>query len=89
MKMLDAEKEALRLCPGSSVSLSYERSHIIYGSYQSSHRGTSIKCTIWVSKLRELFTGYDWDTAIMELRNFLRVNPPQPCPDDEVQELTA
>ena len=89
MKMLDAEKEALRLCPDSSVSLSYERSHIIYGPYQPTHRGTIIKCTIWVSRLRELFTGHDWDTAIMELRNFLKVNPPQPCPDEEALELTA
>ena len=89
MKMLDAEKEALRLCPNSTVFLSYERYNIVYEFFQQGQRGTSITCTIFVSDLYEHFRGPNWDTAIMKLRNHLQVNPPQPCPDEEVQELTA
>ena len=82
MRMLEAEREASRLCPDSHIFLIYERArfkHLI----ENGDTGFEVRCKIWVADLHEHFTGPNWETAVMNLRNALRVNPPQPCPDEE------
>ncbi|MFW6179740.1 MAG: hypothetical protein ACOC43_15390 [Desulfohalobiaceae bacterium] len=59
VRMRDAEKEALRLCPNSTVSLKYERQHVVYDFYDPPKRGTNITCNIWVAELQEHFEGPD------------------------------
>jgi hypothetical protein len=88
MKMMEAEQEALRLCPDTTVFLSYERKHYDY-SCIAQDRGFDIECAIWVASLHERFRGPNWEAATMQLRNALKVNPPQPCPDQEIQALPA
>jgi hypothetical protein len=80
--MIEAESEALRLCPGSTVFLVYERAHFRNLSPQGD-TGFQIQCKIWVAEHKQHYTGTNWETAVMRLRNALRVNPPQPCPDEE------
>jgi hypothetical protein len=78
--MREAEQEATRLCPGTTVFLDYSRRHYTYDF--RSDKGFRIECSIYVEGLG-LFTGSDWATAVHSLRETLRVNPPQPCPDEE------
>jgi len=80
MRMREAEKEALTLCPGNTVFLDYSRRHYCYGGREE--RGFKVECIIYVDGLG-LFTGSDWAMAVHSLRETLRVNPPQPCPDEE------
>jgi hypothetical protein len=89
MKMLEAEQEALRLCPGTTVMLSYRREHVHYDHLKPPERGMHINCSIWVSSLYSHFQGPNWETAINNLRDRLHLNPPQPCPDQEIQALPA
>jgi hypothetical protein len=80
--MLEAEQEVLRLCPGSTVFLVYERAHFRQLTPHEDS-GFEIQCKIWVAEHREHYTGPNWEAAVMRLRNALRVNAPQPCPDEE------
>ena len=86
--MMDAEQEALRLCPDDTIFLSYERKHYDY-SCIGQERGFDIECTIWVASLQKHFRGPNWETVIMQMRNTFKVNVPQPCPDQEIQALPA
>ena len=89
MKMIEAEQEALRLCPDTTVMLSYRREHVHYDHLNPPERGLHIVCSIWVSALRDHFQGPNWKTAVNNLRNRLHLNQPQPCPDQEIQALPA
>jgi hypothetical protein len=89
MKMMEAEQEALRLCPGTTVFLSYERKHVVYYPGNSTEKGFSIECRLWVDSLKEHFRGPNWNTVINGLRDRLHLNPPQTCPDQEIQALPA
>ena len=82
MRMLEAESEAKRLCPESTVFLVYERAHFRHLTARGD-TGFQIKCKIWVAEHSEHYTGPNWETAVMQLRNALQVNAPQPCPDEE------
>lgn len=87
MKMIEVEKELLDLCPGWTFMLNYERSHIGYLTSPAGKSFGSIRCSIWVSELREHYKGRTWDLAMMKLREGLKINPPQPCPDQETEVL--
>jgi hypothetical protein len=91
MQMMEAEREALRLCPKSTIFLTYERAHYCHrNSYNGDHeRGFAIRCCIWVAELHSHFDGPNWESAIMKLRNCLKVDLPQPCPDQEALPLPA
>lgn len=89
MKMTEAEKEALCLCPNTTVFLTYDRAHIMYKHQNTPERGLCITCSIWVAALGKHFQGPNWESAVMQLRNALQVNAPQPCPDEETEALPA
>ncbi|MFP4284151.1 MAG: hypothetical protein ACLFQG_01250 [Desulfovermiculus sp.] len=82
MKMSEAEKEALRLCPECTVFLKYSRRHL-HLPWDENRRILSIECSIWVDEMSESFTGPNWETAVMKMKNTLHLNLPQPWPDEE------